>query len=167
MIRACSPAVLRAPHEGCLPVFTHTFENRVSAPRSAAGWTVCIDGLVSLLDGTTPTNEAWVTYLARYGDEFGSDGVLTRAGDSAVLRFERVLDHPVDEVWRALTEPDRLLQWLADVDIDTRQGGRIQLRLGQPAGYEVSGAVTRIDPPKVLEYTWTSPASPTASSSGS
>lgn len=146
--------------EGCLLVFTHSFENRASAPRSAAGWTVCIDALVALVDGATPGNEAWVTYLARYFYELGSDGVLTRAGESAVLRFERLLDHPVDEVWRALTEPDRLRHWLADVVIDARQGGRIELRLGQPAGYEVTGVVTRVDPPKVLDYTWTSPGEP-------
>ncbi|MGD0593204.1 MAG: SRPBCC family protein [Acidimicrobiales bacterium] len=145
---------------GCVLVFTHSFESRASAPRSAAGWNVCIDSLEVALDGSTRSGESWYEYLDRYRDELGSDGTLTRDGDTAQLRFERVLDRPVEEVWDALTRPERLGDWLADVTIDAIEGGRVELRLGNPAGYVVTGTITRLDAPKVLEYTWTSPGEP-------
>ncbi len=94
-------------HE-CTLVFTHGFENRASAPRSAAGWNVRIDSFVAWLDGAAHATANWAEYHARYVDELGSDGTFTRDGDTAVLRFERLLDRPVGEVWGALVEPDRL-----------------------------------------------------------
>ena len=45
-----------------------------------------------------------------------------------VLRYERRLRHPVDRVWRALTEPAELRGWLADADLDPAPGGRVELR---------------------------------------
>ena len=36
------------------------------------------------------------------------------------LRFERHLRHPIDRVWRALTEPDEIEAWLARADVDLR-----------------------------------------------
>jgi len=145
---------------GCVLVFTHSFEGRASAPRFAAGWSVCFDSLVALLAGTTSSDQRWYEYLERYRDEFGSDGTLRRDGETAQLRFERVLNAPVEEVWDSLTRPERLRHWLADVAIDAVEGGHVELRLDTPEGYVVTGTVTRIDAPKMLEYTWTSPGEP-------
>jgi uncharacterized protein YndB with AHSA1/START domain len=33
------------------------------------------------------------------------DGTLVQSRDRYVLRFERLLAHPVERVWRAVTEP--------------------------------------------------------------
>ena len=41
-----------------------------------------------------------------------------------VVERELELDAPREEVWRALTEPERLREWLAnDVELDVRPGG--------------------------------------------
>jgi len=154
--------------QGCVLVFSHRFENRASAPRSAAGWNVCVDALVATTDGAVqgPADAAaegavsWIRYHERYRDELGSDGTYTRDGDTAVLRFERVLERPAGDVWDALTRPDRLRQWLADAAVDATEGGRVVLQFDNPPGYEVSGTVTRVDAPHVLEYTWTGPGEP-------
>jgi uncharacterized protein YndB with AHSA1/START domain len=145
---------------GCVLVFTHTFENRAGAPRQAAGWSECLDGLVGLLDGASPAGAGWPVYIERYVDELGEEGAFKRDGETAVLRFERLLKHPAEEVWAALTDADRLRSWLADGDFDAREGGRVELRFAHPPGYVVTGTVTEIDRPKVLEYTWTNPNEP-------
>lgn len=150
---------LEAEGDGCRLVFHHAFENRASAPRSAAGWHTCVDSLVSLVDGTDHRGD-WSTYHARYSDELGADGTFTREGDRAVLRFERVLDRPPAEVWAALTETELLGRWLAEGTIEATDGGGVELHFQMPPGYVVRGAVRRLDPPRVLEYTWTSPGEP-------
>jgi uncharacterized protein YndB with AHSA1/START domain len=56
-------------------------------------------------------------------------GTIEEAGDKYVLRYERYLDHPVERVWAALTEPDQLAGWLAAADeLELAEGGRIALR---------------------------------------
>jgi uncharacterized protein YndB with AHSA1/START domain len=151
---------LTAEHAGTRLVFTHRFENRASAPRSAAGWSVCIDLLESTLNGEAPPANRWIEYHARYGDELGDDGTFRRDDETATLRFERLIDHPATAVWRALTSPEQLRNWLAEATIELRQGGAVELRFEQPAGYVVTGVITRMEAPKVLEFTWTSPGEP-------
>jgi uncharacterized protein YndB with AHSA1/START domain len=146
--------------QGCTLVFTHSFANRASAPRSGAGWSICLSRLLALLDGTNAEGEKWREYFARYSDELGCDGTFTRDKDTAVVRFERLLDHDITKVWAALTKPDELARWLAEVEIDPRPGSRVEMRFANPPGYLVRGIVTRIDALKVLEHTWTSPGEP-------
>jgi uncharacterized protein YndB with AHSA1/START domain len=148
--------------DGCVLVFTHGFENRAGATRFAAGWDVCLDALEAALAGTQASGAGWAEYHERYADELGSDGTFTRDGGSAVFRFERVLDRPIEDVWAALTEPERLRQWLveAGADFEATEGGRVELRFGGTPDTIGTGAVTRVDPPKVLEYTSTGPDDP-------
>ena len=60
------------------------------------------------------------------------EGVIGVADDGrATIRFERRLDHPVDRVWRAVTEPAEMELWLAyRARVDLRVGGRHDLWLG-------------------------------------
>jgi uncharacterized protein YndB with AHSA1/START domain len=85
-----------------------------------------------------------------------ADGVLERSADGGcVLRFERRLDHPVERVWAALTEPAQLAAWLADADIDLVAGGRVELRwqnTDQDGNRAVArGTITGLEPPRLLE----------------
>jgi uncharacterized protein YndB with AHSA1/START domain len=86
------------------------------------------------------------------------DGVLGRTADGRpVLRFERRLRHPVERVWAALTTPAQLRHWWGAADeLDLTPGGRIVVRwLNEDAeGNQVvlHGAVTRIEPPTLVEY---------------
>jgi uncharacterized protein YndB with AHSA1/START domain len=87
-----------------------------------------------------------------------NEGTLeTRADGRSHLRFERRIGHPVDRVWAALTEPDRIRQWLASADeLDLREGGAVVLRWlntddeGNTA--IARGTVSVVDPPRVLEF---------------
>jgi len=85
------------------------------------------------------------------------DGTLETGTDGrSHLRFERHIPQPVDDVWAALTEPDRLREWLASADEwDLRVGGRVVLRwLNSDDEGNVAiarGTVSAIDPPRLLE----------------
>jgi uncharacterized protein YndB with AHSA1/START domain len=84
-------------------------------------------------------------------------GTATETADAYVLRYERRLDHPVDVVWRAVTDPGEVGAWWAEADIDLRVGGAVEFRwqMADPDGNSATatGTVTALDPPRLVEYT--------------
>lgn len=72
-----------------------------------------------------------------------------------MLRFERRLAHPVEKVWRAVTEPAQLSQWFpARMEMDLRVGGKIRFVFDAGEGPPSDGAILELDPPRVFAYTW-------------
>ena len=73
-----------------------------------------------------------------------------------VLRFERRYPHPIDKVWDAITNPERLAAWLGDAELELELGGAVKVTWlntdehGNAAVY--NGRVTRFEPPRVLEW---------------
>ena len=64
------------------------------------------------------------------------------------LRLERRLDHPVERVWRAVTEPEELSRWfVAEVPWTPVAGEEFE------AGGE-TGRITALEPPRLLAWTW-------------
>jgi uncharacterized protein YndB with AHSA1/START domain len=58
-----------------------------------------------------------------------------------------------DEVWAALTDPERLREWLGELlAVELRPGGELVLRL--PDGEERHGFVEAVDPPSSLVLWW-------------
>ena len=83
------------------------------------------------------------------------DGTVERRGSVRVIRFERRLRHPVERVWRALTEPGELAAWLALAELEPVEGGRVVLTW-QNTDAEGNTAVARgtvsaFDPPRLIE----------------
>lgn len=77
-------------------------------------------------------------------------------GGRAVLRFERRLGHPVEKVWRAISEPGHMAHWFPSPieAADMRLGGTITF-VPNPAGLETPEAkITEVGPPHVLAFTW-------------
>ncbi len=52
-------------------------------------------------------------------------GEVRREGDRGTVHVEDVYDTDIEDLWRAVTEPDRLARWLAKVEGDLRIGGDI------------------------------------------
>jgi uncharacterized protein YndB with AHSA1/START domain len=78
-------------------------------------------------------------------------GTVTQTDQGSEARWERRLPHPVGKVWAAITEPEQLRGWLADADIDLREGGRVELRwLNGDA--VLKGVITRLEEGRLLEY---------------
>jgi uncharacterized protein YndB with AHSA1/START domain len=71
------------------------------------------------------------------------------------LRFTRVLDHPQEKVWRAITEPAHLAQWFPTTIEGERVAGAA-LRFSFPGGQADSfeGEMLAYDPPSVMELRW-------------
>lgn len=72
------------------------------------------------------------------------------------LRFERDLPYSPEDVWSAVSSPERIRHWLADAEVDPRPKGRFRLH-GQ---CNVEGEVLEASPPAVLTWTWPHPEHP-------
>jgi uncharacterized protein YndB with AHSA1/START domain len=81
------------------------------------------------------------------------DATVEQIGQLYVLRFERNLNHPVEKVWAAITEPEQLVQWLAAAEIDPRPGGRFVLNFENTRDH-MPGRVIKWDPPNLFEHTF-------------
>jgi uncharacterized protein YndB with AHSA1/START domain len=75
------------------------------------------------------------------------------ADDSVYVAYERQLPHPVEKVWRAITDPNELGRWFPGMTLDLKQGGKFKIFFGGecegPA--HISGHVIEFDPPSVLQ----------------
>jgi uncharacterized protein YndB with AHSA1/START domain len=78
--------------------------------------------------------------------EIGNQAVATGEGRSVLLR--RVYDAPIEDVWNACTDPERLGRWLGPVEGDLRVGGTFQLK--DNAG----GEILRCEKPRLIKVTW-------------
>ncbi|MHB1468445.1 MAG: VOC family protein [Solirubrobacteraceae bacterium] len=83
-----------------------------------------------------------------------TDAVLEDDDGRTALRFERLLEHPPEQVWLALTEPDELRHWHpSPFQAELRVGGAVSFL--SPGGIAFGeGTVTACDPPRLLAYTW-------------
>jgi uncharacterized protein YndB with AHSA1/START domain len=78
------------------------------------------------------------------------------------LTFELELQHSPDKVWRALTEPELLAEWLLPVlghKLELAPGAAFTLETDPYPGWDgtVSCRFIEIEPKRKLSYTWTVP----------
>ena len=70
-----------------------------------------------------------------------------------MIRREILLDAPREEVWEALTDPERLEDWFAnDVDLDLRPCGGASFRWAN--GEERHAVVREVEPGERLAFDW-------------
>jgi uncharacterized protein YndB with AHSA1/START domain len=78
---------------------------------------------------------------------------VQRTDGRIVLRYERVLAHPVDDVWRAITVPDEIHAWWGTrPEIDLRVGG--DYVSFHATGDRVVDRIVRLEPPHVFAHTF-------------
>ena len=87
-----------------------------------------------------------------------TDGVLEKTDDGRdLIRFERRLAHPVESVWAALTEPDELIRWWGEAEVEPVEGGRYTLRWlntdEEGNTTTLNAVITKLDPQRLLELT--------------
>ena len=72
------------------------------------------------------------------------------------LKFEAVYPHPIEKVWRALTDPAAIAQWLMLNDFAPRVGHKFQFTSKPQPGWDghTYCEVTECEPPRRLVYTW-------------
>jgi uncharacterized protein YndB with AHSA1/START domain len=72
----------------------------------------------------------------------------TPAGEARTAHLRRTYDASIEDVWDAITDPDRIRRWFLPVSGDLRPGGRYQLQ-GQ-----AGGEILRCEPPRLLRVSW-------------
>jgi uncharacterized protein YndB with AHSA1/START domain len=79
-----------------------------------------------------------------------------QAGTRSVV-IERVMPHPPEKVWRALTQSAMMAEWLMPNDFEAKQGHQFKMTWSNN-GYSgvIDSKVTAIEPHSKLAYTWAS-----------
>ena len=67
----------------------------------------------------------------------------------SAVRFTRILNSPVKQVWAFLTDAKLLPEWYGQGSIEPREGGTVSLM-----GGHIRGVVTGWRPQEFLGYTW-------------
>ena len=69
-------------------------------------------------------------------------------GEGRTIRLRRTYDAPIDEVWDALTTPERISRWFLPISGDYRVGGHFQFE------GNAGGEILACDQPNRLRITW-------------
>ena len=77
---------------------------------------------------------------------------LARFIDRETIEYVRTYPHPIDRVWRAITERAEFEQWFMPGEIELREGGAYWLN-----GPEWTGKVLAIEPPRLIRLGATTP----------
>ena len=72
----------------------------------------------------------------------------TPGGGAHVVRFERTYDAAVDDVWDAVTNPERITRWFLPISGDLRLGGSYQFE------GNAGGTILACERPNRLQVTW-------------
>lgn len=80
-------------------------------------------------------------------------GTMEHRDGLDVLRFERRLAHPVEQVWAAITSPGELPGWWGNATVDLELGGRFDVQWLDGMGPRREATITALDPPHLLETT--------------
>jgi uncharacterized protein YndB with AHSA1/START domain len=79
-------------------------------------------------------------------------GSLRSADGKGVVRVEERYDTDIDDLWSALTDPDRLARWYGRVEGDLRPGGVFRLYVND-ADSDHAGRIEECEPPRRLRVT--------------
>jgi uncharacterized protein YndB with AHSA1/START domain len=82
-------------------------------------------------------------------------GEATEVADGVRLRFRRSWPDPIEDVWAALTEPERMLRWIGSYDGERRVGGAGAFTMTheeQPGSQPMR--IVECDPPRRLVVQW-------------
>ena len=77
------------------------------------------------------------------------------ASETRSVVVEREIAHPPEKLWRALTQPHLIAEWLMKNDFQPRVGHRFSLR-GEWGGV-LDCEVLVVEPNSTLSYTWNHP----------
>lgn len=84
-----------------------------------------------------------------------TDAILQRAGERPVLRFERQLRRPVDEVWHAVTDPEAMRAWFPTrIVIDEWRVGATLRHEFEGDMEPLPGTVLEWEPKQRVAFTW-------------
>lgn len=105
-------------------------------------------------------NEKGEQYFSTNAEQDGkilnteSKGTITIEGEYTTLRYERRLSHPIEVVWKAITDLNELSGWMnTKAVINGRNGGTIDF-VNTVSGFHTTGRILIWDPQNVFEHEW-------------
>ena len=82
-------------------------------------------------------------------------GTFDTVDDRPALIFERRLAHPVERVWRAVSDPAELADWFPTrVSGNVALGGRLSFEFPDGDRRALEGEVLELEPPRRFAFTW-------------
>ena len=83
---------------------------------------------------------------------------MTDAAETRSLVIEKELPHPLEKVWRALTQSALIKEWLMDNDLQPVVGHRFNFRSTPMPNWNgvIDCEVLIVEPNKKLSYSWNS-----------
>ncbi|MDQ0892997.1 SRPBCC domain-containing protein [Agromyces ramosus] len=81
------------------------------------------------------------------------DGRISAAATGFLLEFDELYDTDIDDLWNAITTPERLSRFMAPYRGEFRLGGRWEA-IGSDGGVYCVGDVTSCEPPRAFTTTW-------------
>ncbi len=84
---------------------------------------------------------------------------MTRLGEITpcyTMRFERASKHPAKRLWRAITDPAEVTQWMGmpSARIDLRVGGDYSVEFTPSEAGMLEGVIVRVEAERTLAYVW-------------
>jgi uncharacterized protein YndB with AHSA1/START domain len=76
-------------------------------------------------------------------------GTLRSADGKSIVRIEDRFATDIDDLWSALTAPQRLARWVGEVEGDLRLGGEFRAHFFA-SGWEGTGRIESCEPPRRL-----------------
>jgi uncharacterized protein YndB with AHSA1/START domain len=80
-----------------------------------------------------------------------AEAELARFIDRLTVEYVRIYAHPIDRVWRAITDPAEFRAWFIPGEIDLKLGGAYKFASG-----DFAGKLTAIDPPRLIRFSHSS-----------
>ncbi len=76
------------------------------------------------------------------------------AAETLSVVVEREISHPPEKLWRALTQPHLMEEWLMKNDFEPELGHRFKFRADYLPGGALDCEVLAVEPNKMVSYSW-------------
>jgi uncharacterized protein YndB with AHSA1/START domain len=81
-------------------------------------------------------------------------GEIRRTGDTYEVVFHRRYARPVEKVWAALTVPERIADWFAEMTFREMAVGAPVTVFFPEVDHRAEGEISAYDPPRLIAWTW-------------
>lgn len=78
---------------------------------------------------------------------------IRKTKDGYEATFERILRHPPEKVWTAVSDGKHIAKWFTRNQLESKKGGRYVVH-HEHVGLSSEEEVIRFEPPHVFEHTW-------------
>lgn len=81
-------------------------------------------------------------------------GKITREQDGFKVVFDRTLNHSIERVWDAITNPEKLKVWFTDFEMKLESGSKIKIIFRDEHKTVTNGEILEVSPPNRFVWTW-------------